>query len=209
MKLCLRVIALVCLSALSAAAQEPAQTSPSMVFRSVVLDIDVIDVNLDQRGEIEKITKDKRSLDRFIAEGKGRLIAGIQVRARSGEHATARMGQRVPVQVSTTNQSTPQIQYENTGLNVDVEPRIIKEDRVAIKLNIDLTAVVRNPNTLTPTFVQRTVNDQVYVRPGEPALLVSVSQHEGLLTALPTTGSKPGDQAGGNFAIILTARLVD
>jgi Flp pilus assembly secretin CpaC len=209
MKLCSKVIALVFLSAFTAAAQEPAQTSQSMALRSVVLDIDVIDVNLDQRGEIEKITKDKRSLDRFIAEGKGRLIAGIQMRARSGEHATARMGQRVPVQVSTTNQSTPQIQYENTGLNVDVEPRIIKEDRAAIKLTIDLTAVVRNANTLTPTFVQRSVNDQVYVRPGEPTLLVSVSQHEGLLTVLPTTGSKPGEQAGGNLVIVLTARLVD
>jgi Bacterial type II and III secretion system protein len=207
MKLYLRVIALVFLSAIGAAAQEPAQTSQSL--RSVVLDIDIIDVNPDQRGEIEKIIRDKRSLDRFIAEGKGRLIAGIQLRARSGEHATARMGQRVPVQVSTTNQGTPQTQYENTGLSVDVEPRIVKEDRVAIKLGIDLTAVVRNQNILAPTFVQRTVNDQVYVRPGEPALLVSVSQHEGLLTALPNAGSKPVDQAGGNFVIVLTARLLD
>lgn len=208
MKLCSRVIALVFLSALSAAAQEPKQTSQSAA-RTVVLDIDIIDVNPDQRGEIEKIIKDKRSLERLIAEGKARPIAGIQVRARSGEQASARMGQRVPVQASTTAQGAPQIQYENTGLNVDVEPRMLESDRISIKLRIELTAVVRNENILTPTFVQRTVSDIVNVRPGEPALLVSVTQHEGLLPALSPTGSKPGEHAGGNFVIVLTARLVD
>jgi hypothetical protein len=207
MKLCSRVIALVFLSALSAAAQEPKQTSQAP--RTVVLEIDVIDVSLDQRGEIEKIIKDKRSLDRLIAEGKARPTAGIQVRARSGEQASARMGQRVPVQASTTAQGTPQLQYENTGLNVDFEPRILEGDRVAIRLKIEITAVVRNENILAPTFVQRSVSDVVNVRPGEPALLVSVTQYEGLLPALPTTRSKPGDQAGGNFVIVLTARLSD
>jgi Flp pilus assembly secretin CpaC len=207
MKLCLRVIALVCLTALSAAAQEPKQALP-LLSRSMVIDIDVIDVNPDQHGEIEKATKDKRSLDRFITEGKGRPIASIQVRARHGERASARMGQRVPVQVSTTSQSIPQIQYENTGLNVDVEPRMLEGDRVAIKLGIELTAIVRNQNSLVPTFVQRTVNDQVNVRAGEPALLVSVSQHEGLVAALPNTGSKPGDQVG-SFVIVVTVRLLD
>ena len=208
MKLFLRVLGLLLLSASITAAQEPKQPSQSAA-RTVVLDIDVLDVNLDQRGEIEKIVKDKRSLDRLIAESKARPIAGIQVRARTGERASARMGQRVPVQASTTTQGTPQIQYENTGLNVDVEPRMVDNDRIAIKLNIEITAVAKNENNLAPTFVQRTVSDVVNVRTGEPVVLVSVTQHEGLLPGLPKTTSKPGEQAGGNFVIVLTARLLD
>jgi len=204
MKLCSRVMALVFLLALSAAAQEPKPSSQA-VARTVVIDIDILDVNPDQRGEIEKTIRDKRSVERLITDGKARPIAGIQVRARSGETASARMGQRVPIQTSTT----AQIQYENTGLNVDVEPRLLDGDRISVKLKIDLTAVVRNENSLTPTFVQRNVNDVVNLRQGEPALLVSVTQHEGLLPALPRTSSKPGDLAGGNFVIVLTARLVD
>ena len=208
MKLSLRVLGLVLLCAAVTAAQEPKQ-NPQSPARTVVLDIDVLDVNLDQRGEIEKIVKDKRSLDRFIAEGKARPIAAIQVRARNGEQASTRMGQRVPVQSVTTTQGTPQqIQYENTGLNVDVEPRMVESDRISIKLKIELSAVVRNENVLAPTFVQRTVNDFVNVRPGEPVVLVSVTQHEALLPA-PKSGSKPGEQAGGNFVIVLTARLLD
>jgi hypothetical protein len=207
MKLCSKVMGLVFLLTLTAAAQEPKISQPP--GRAIVLDIDIIDLNPEQRGEFEKIIKDKRSIERFIAEGKARPIAGIQLRARSGGQATARMGQRVPVQASTTSQGTPQIQYENTGLNVTVEPRLTESDRIEIKLNLDLTAVVRNDNVLTPTFVQRTVSDVFNVRPGEPAFVVSVTQYEGLLPSLPRTGSRPGDYGGGNFVIVLTARIVD
>ena len=213
MKLSLRVLGLVLLSAAVAAAQEPKQNSQSLA-RTVVFDIDVLDVNLDQRGELERIVKDKRSLDRLIADGKARPLAAIQVRARTGEQASARMGQRVPIQASTTTtpgapQPIQQIQYENTGLSVDVEPRMVESDRIAIKLKIDLSAVVRNENIPAPTFVQRTINDFVNVRPGEPVVLVSVTQHEGLLPASPKPGSKPAEQTGGNFVIVLTARLLD
>jgi len=86
---------------------------------------------------------------------------------------------------------------------------MVESDRIAIKLKIELSAVVRNENVLAPTFVQRTVNDFVNVRPGEPVVLVSVIQHEGLLPTSPKPGSKSGDQAGGNFVIVLTARLLD
>jgi hypothetical protein len=208
MKLALRVLGLVLLTSAVTVAQEPKQNSPSLA-RTVVLDIDVLDVNLDQRADIERIVKDKRSLDRFIAEGKARPMASVQMRARNGEQATARMGQRVPVQASTTAQGTPQIQYENTGLSVDVEPRLVESDRIAIKLKVELTAVVRNENILAPTFVQRTVTDFVNVRPGEPVVLINVTQHEGLLPASSKPGSKPGEQAGVNFVIVLTARLLD
>ena len=204
MKLCSRVMAVVFLLASSATAEEPRQ-APQPVARMVVIEIDILDVNPDQRGDMEKTIRDKRTLDKLITDGKARPIAGIQVRARSGQAASARMGQRVPIQASTT----AQIQYENTGLNVDVEPKLLEGDKIQVLLKIDLTAVVRNDNILTPTFVQRSVNDVVNVRSGEPTLLVSVTQHEGLLPALPRTGSKPGDLAGGNFVIILTARLVD
>jgi len=211
MKLSSRVLGfgLVLLCAAVTAAQEPKQNSQSLA-RTVVLDIDVLDVNLDQRGEIEKIVKDKRSLDRLIAEGKARPLAGIQVRARTGDQASARMGQRVPIQAFTPTQGTPQqLQYENTGLSVDVGPLMVESDRIVIRLKIELTAVVRNENILAPTFVQRTVNDIVNVRPGEPVVLVSVTQHEGLLPASPKPGSKPGEQAGGNFVTVLTARLLE
>ncbi|HSB07983.1 MAG TPA: hypothetical protein VLM38_00615 [Blastocatellia bacterium] len=208
MMLLSRATGLVFLLAVTASAQEPNRPAQPPA-RTIVMDIDVIDVNLDQAGDLEKIVKDKRLFDRLMADGKGRPIAGIQVRGLSGEATSARMGQRVPVQTSTTTQGTQQLQYENTGLNVDVTPRLLDAERIIIKLRIELSAVVRNENILAPTFIQRTMSDVVTVRPGETSLLLSVTQHEGLLPALPKTGSRPGDSSPGNFVIVLNARLAD
>src|SRR5436190_8661773 len=110
MKLFSRVSSLVFLLALPAWAQEPRQTSQTD-GRTVVLDIDILDLNPDQRGEIEKIIRDKRTIDRLTTEGKARPVAGVQLRARSGGQAIARIGQRIPVQTAATSQGPQQIQY--------------------------------------------------------------------------------------------------
>ena len=205
MMLYAKVAGVVLLTVFAAAAQEPNKESP---LRTIVLDIDVIDVNVEQPGEIERMIKDKRQLDRLIADGKAHPIAGIQMRGRSGEQTSARMGQRLPER-SMATQGTPQIQYENTGLSVDFTPRVLEAEKIEVKLKIDWSAVVRNDNFFGPMFIQRTISDVVTVKNGEPTALISVTQHEGLLPALPKSGSKPGDSAGGNFVIVLNARLLD
>jgi Flp pilus assembly secretin CpaC len=199
---------LVLLSVVSAGAQEPATPGPRPA-RTVVLEIDIIDISVDLMGEIEKVIKDKRVLDRLTAEGKARPVAHIQTRARTGESATSRIGQRIPIQASTTAQGTSQVQYDNTGLSVDFTPRLIDADRILVSLKIELSTVVRNGNILAPTFIQRTVTDVVTLRGGEPTLLLSVTQHEGLVPSQSRTDSKPGEPAGGNFVIVLNARLLE
>ena len=95
MRLFVRVIGITLFLAGVTVAQEPPRAVQPPA-RTMVIDLDVLDVNVDLRGEIERIVKDKRSLDRMITDGRVRPIAGIQVRARNGEQASARMGQRVP-----------------------------------------------------------------------------------------------------------------
>jgi len=90
-----------------------------------------------------------------------------------------------------------------------VTPKILDSDWIELRLHIELSAVARTENVLAPTFIQRTMNDVVTVRPGETAVLLSVSQHEGLLPAVPKTDSKAADSAAGNFVIVVVARLVD
>ena len=88
MRLFVRLIGITLFLAGVTVAQEPPRASQPPA-RTMVIDLDVLDVNVDLRGEIERIVRDKRSLDRMIADGKVRPIAGIQVRARSGEQASA------------------------------------------------------------------------------------------------------------------------
>ena len=73
MKLYSKMMALVFLLTLPAAAQEPKQTSQAAA-RTVVLDIDIIDLNPEQRSELEKLIRDKRSVDRLGSKSNSVLI---------------------------------------------------------------------------------------------------------------------------------------
>lgn len=202
MKVFSQTLALLFLLAVSAAAQDQRQTT-RLPARTVLLDIDVLDVNTEQRADLERTIKDKRSFDRMIADGKIKPIAAVQIRTLTGEQATSRTGQRVPIQAATTSQGTAQMQYENTGLTVDVMPRLIDAEKISIVLKIEISAVAKNENSLAPTFLQRTINDVLIMRNGETAVIVSVTQQEGLVQA-----NKPKEQTG-SFVIVMTARLLD
>ena len=218
------VAALVCLMAASAEAQEPKSTSE----QTIVLDISVVEVGLNRAEDFDAIGKDKSKLNSLISEGKARPVASLQLRARSNEQASARVGQRIPIQVGTLpamnvarktdpsgqpievqGSGYPQINYENTGLNVDVSPRILTNGQIDIKVKIELSAVDASTGRMTPSFVQRTLMDAVRVKPGETALLLGVMQHELLWPATAQTPAKPGDALRGSFIVLMTARIID
>lgn len=201
-----------------ASAQETRQ-SPAVNSPTIVIDIALIDIRADQAIDLERTVKDPPGLSRLISEGKAKAIATLQMRARSGEQATARMGQRVPIQVAYPAQgaavSASQVAYENTGLNVDANPAIAGE-QIQIRLKVDLSSVVRNPGMPnSPIFIQRTVGDIVRVHPGETTVLLSAVQHESLWPDLPPVGapaapaSSQVGQLSGNFAVLVTARILN
>lgn len=224
---------LVCLLAQTAAAQEP---KPD---RTVILDISIIEMSAARAEDIEAIAKDKQRLTTLINEGKARQVASLQMRTRSGENAGAQIGQRVPIQTATLpavsvasdrqrnradqpganpNDPTtssivgvgiPQIQYENIGLNVQANPRIVVNDQIEVRLRIEQTGIERSTGTLTPTFVQRTLQDFSRVRAGETTLLFGVVQHQSSMPGTPQPAARSTDLPGGSFIVLLTARIVD
>jgi type II secretory pathway component HofQ len=241
MKLYSIAIGLVCLLAGSASAQEPGPVMQT-TERTIVLDISLVEVNLNRTEDLERIARDKARLDSLIAEGKARPVASLQIRTRSREQASARIGRRVPIQTSALpaftapgegqrrigNQTSggdsndvvvansgvyplagiSQIQYENTGLNLDALPSIVANDQVEVRLKIEMTGLDRSTGNLTPTFIQRTVSDIVKVKQGETALVMGIVQHDALW---PTQSSRAQteDQSRGSFVVLLTARVLD
>jgi type II secretory pathway component HofQ len=243
MKIYLIAIAFVCLLAASVTAQEPKPvTRPAE--RTIVLDVSMIEVNLNRTEDLEKIAKDKTRLDGLIAEGKARPVASLQMRTRSGEQATARIGQRVPIQTATLPAFTapgerqkrivgqqpgvdsgdvvvanagvfpgagiPQIQYENTGLNIDALPSIVANGELEVRIKIEMTGLDKSTGNFTPTFIQRNVSDLARVKPGETALLMGLIQHEALWPSqTQSPRAQSTDQSRGSFIVLLTARVLD
>lgn len=199
-RICSTMIVIVCLLTSSALAQAPKPGG-----HTVVLDVSIIEINRNQLGEMESLAKEKARLDRFIADGKARPVANVQLRSQSGESASLRVGQRMPVQ--TQAQTVGQIQYENTSLSVDARPTLLDNGMIVVRLSIELSGVIKSVNPLAPTSVQRSFNDTVQVRPNEVTLLLGVAQHEILWST--QTDSQAGDQSRGSFVVLLNARPLD
>ncbi len=214
------LVVFVCLLAGTAAAQEP------RIDRTVILDISIIEMTAARAEDMEAIAKDKQRLNTLINEGKARQVADLQMRSRSNEAATAHIGQRVPVQTATlpafnrsrgdSNESgavvgtgIPQIEYHQIGLSVTATPRIGAGDQVDVRLRINQTGIERSTGTLTPTFIQRTLQDFARVRAGETALLLGFVQNQSIWLGTPPPSPGPANQSSGSFAVFLTARIIN
>ncbi|HJQ68718.1 MAG TPA: hypothetical protein VKA70_07090 [Blastocatellia bacterium] len=215
------LVVFVCLLAGTATAQEP------RVDRTVVLDISIIEITAARAEDIEAMVKDKQRLNSLINEGKAKAVASLQMRARSGESASARVGHRVPVQTATlpgltrarsdSNEpgtsgvgvAVPQIQYENIGLSATATPRIVAGEMVEVRLHIEQSAIERSTGTFTPTFIQRTLQDISRVRAGEPVLLFGVVQHQPPPSSPSSQPARQAEPSVSSFGVVLTARIID
>ena len=146
----------------------------------------------------------------FQSKNNAKLLASTQVHAFNNEESTARIGQRVPVQTAqaypfgvqtgtTTNPQTgfpsggfPVINYEPTGLTLNFTPQVFPNLDVQVKMKIEEKDVI-GPNTLTPTFTERTITGTARVQNNRTMMLASVTtnvQSDGR-QGLPLLGGLP------------------
>lgn len=139
----------------------------------------------------------------FQAKGKAKLLASTQIHALDNESHKVNIGQRVPIQTAALpsgfiqqqpnrpnqnpqqnidqffggNFGIPQIQYENVGLNIDMQPTVF-EDEVQIKMSLETSSVDLASGKLTPTFNQRKMSSVARIRDGQTTMIAGVSQTE-------------------------------
>jgi len=76
---------------ITASAQSQGQSATAT--HGIVLEINIVETTGAQRNEIEKMETGRDQMNRLIAEGKARLFASLQIRTRTGESFSARVGQ--------------------------------------------------------------------------------------------------------------------
>jgi type II/III secretion system protein len=212
MKLCFTMV-IVCFLAAPALAQD-SKAVPKPSERTIILDISMIEVNLTRTEDMEKAARDKGQLNSLIVAGKARPIASLQLRARSGESSSARIGQRTPIQtgslpalvappdrqrrIGNQQSGTDTNALASDAFSVVGVPQIQYEntglsvdalprlvgDQIELKLHFEMTGLETSTGKLTPTFIQRSFNDVVRLKEGETALLLGIVQHEALWPSL-------------------------
>lgn len=130
----------------------------------------------------------------------GTILANPRIRVRNKEKAKILIGDRVPV-ITTTSTSTgfvsESVNYVDVGLKLDVEPTIYLDDEVAIRINLEVSSLVREvlskSGTLSYQIGTRGASTVLRLKDGETQTLAGLINDEDRSTAnkVPGVGELP------------------
>lgn len=155
------------------------------------------------------------------------LLANPHIRVKNREKAKIHVGDRIPVLTSIANATgfvSQSVTYIEVGLKLDVEPTILLNDEVAIKVGLEVsnqTDQVRTTSgTLTYTIGTRNANTTLRLRDGETQVLAGlfrddeqkVNNRVPLLGNLPLLGKlfndKNNDKRKKEIVLLITPRIL-
>ena len=128
------------------------------------------------------------------------ILANPRIRVRNKEKAKILIGDRVPV-ITTTSTATgfvsDTVNYVDVGLKLDVEPNIYLDEEVAIKVNLEVSNVVKEviskSGTLSYQIGTRNAATVLRLKDGETQVLAGLISDEDRSTAnkVPGLGELP------------------
>jgi general secretion pathway protein D len=157
----------------------------------------------------------------------GRILANPRIRVRNKEKAKIQIGDRVPV-ITTTSTTTgfasESVSYVDVGLKLEVEPNIYLDNEVAIKVNLEVSNLVREitsaAGSLSYQIGTRGANTVLRLKDGETQVLAGLINDEDRSTAnkvpalgeLPVAGrlfgSQKDDTQRSEILLSITPRIV-
>lgn len=158
-----------------------------------------------------------------------RSIDQVQLRVLDQEQATIRSGEQYPIMTSSytlaaygsssSSETIPQIQYQDLGLTLKMQPHIDGPNEISLKLDLQVTSLGGSGIDNIPILNNRQYAGVVLLPAGDSALVVSaISRQDSLdITGVPGLNDIPGFQNGTNqqdtldtmeLAIVITPHIV-
>jgi len=145
------------------------------------------------------------TLNLMLQDADTNILASPRIRARNREKAKIMIGDRVPVitnAVTPVSTGTPvvtgSVQYLDVGLKLEVEPDIHLDNEVAIKINMEVSSIVKEiPNAVSGTLAYevgtRNASTLLQLKDGETQILAGLIDKEDRATAnkVPGLGQLP------------------
>ncbi len=155
------------------------------------------------------------------------ILANPRIRVRNKEKAKILIGDRVPV-ITTTSTSTgfvaDSVNYVDVGLKLEVEPNIYLDEEVAIKINLEVSNLVREviskSGTLSYQIGTRNASTVLRLKDGETQVLAGLISDEDrsagnkvpIVGELPILsrlfGSQKDDTQRSEIVLSITPRVI-
>jgi general secretion pathway protein D len=168
------------------------------------------------------------SINMLLNSSDVRLLDQIQLHVRDQQEATIRSGERYPIMTSSfssligsssSSATIPQIQYQDLGLTLKVEPHFEGGNTVSLNLDLKLNSLTGSTVNNIPVLNNREYGAVVSLALGDSALVASdMSKQDSLeITGVPGLSDIPGFQNATNrqdttdsmeLVIVITPHLV-
>jgi len=115
------------------------------------------------------------------------LLAKPQIRITEGEKAKVRIGDQVPIPVTSFNTSNTvggsivpitSFQYKDVGINIDLEPRVHHNKEITLKLQIEVSQITgfqdAGGGQRQPVIGTRTIESTIRLKDGETNFLAGL-----------------------------------
>lgn len=129
------------------------------------------------------------------------ILTNPRIRVRNKEKAKIQIGDRIPVITTTTSGTasfvSESVTYLDVGLKLEVEPTVYLDDEVAIKLNLEVSSLVKEvlskSGTLSYQIGTRGASTVLRLKDGETQVLAGLISDEDRSTAskVPGLGDLP------------------
>lgn len=145
------------------------------------------------------ITFPSATLNLKKEELEGNILANPRIRVKNNGKAKIHVGDRVPLITTTVNQgvSTENVQYQDVGLKLTVEPTVRQNDEVDIKLGLEVSSIGTKTTTTSGSVVYqigtRNTETVLRLRDGETQIIGGlINDEESNTTAkIPFLGDIP------------------
>ncbi len=155
------------------------------------------------------------------------LLANPRIRVKNREKAKIHVGDRIPVLTSIANSTgfvSQSVTYIEVGIKLDVEPTILLNDQVSIKVGLEVSnqtdKITTSSGTVTYTIGTRNANTMLRLKNGETQVLAGLLRDDEQRTAnrvpnlskLPLIGGlfkdRTTDRSKKEIALLVTPRII-
>jgi general secretion pathway protein D len=142
----------------------------------------------------------------LLSDSDTRVLQNPRIRATDGQHATLKIGSKIPVATGSYSAGTAitsaslgvqtQFTYLDVGVNIDITPTVHYDREISLKLKIEVSAQngsVTISGVTEPIISQRVAEQVIQLKDGEPSILAGLLQQQDskVVSGTPGLGELP------------------
>ena len=141
------------------------------------------------------------TVNALLSDSDTRILQNPRIRATDGQHATLKIGSKIPVATGSYSAGTAitsaslgvqtQFTYLDVGVNIDITPTVHYDREISLKLKVEVssqsgTTVISGVSE--PIISQRVAEQVIQLKDGEPSILAGLLQQQDSKTVSGTPG---------------------